>query len=360
VRTVAPSLGVAALAAGIAWFIATGIFGDRGAFFAPIAAVITTGLTAGQRLQRGIEMAVGVTLGIVVADLLVLVAGAGTLQLMGITLLAMVVAVLAGGSQLFVNQSAVSAILVVTLQPTMHGLSVARWADALIGSGVALLLNFVVFPIDPLRLLRREATPVVRELAAAIREVAAALSDRDPGAAAAALTHARSVEKAVAGLSQVLEIANQTVTAAPVRRGEREELEAYASAAAGLDLVVRDTRVLARAAMRAMDTGEEIPRELIDAIGDLADAVGGLQPWLQDPTEVSQAREAAIRAAHRATGALRQASNLSVNVIVSQVRSAAVDILRATGMPPDDARERLRATDRPEAPRQSPEGVPQQ
>jgi len=62
-RTLLPTLLMAAVAAGIAWEIALRAFGARGAFFAPVAAVITLGLTVGERVRRAIELSVGVPLG---------------------------------------------------------------------------------------------------------------------------------------------------------------------------------------------------------------------------------------------------------------------------------------------------------
>ncbi|HEY4096694.1 MAG TPA: FUSC family protein, partial [Baekduia sp.] len=153
-RALGPTLLMGAVAAGIAWLIAKAIFGTTGAFFAPVAAIVTLGLTVGSRLNRAIELSIGVPLGIALADVLVLQTGSGIVQLICITFAATSVAVFLGGGPLLVTQAAVSAILVVTLQPPTHGLSFTRAADALIGCGVALILNFVIAPIDPVALVR--------------------------------------------------------------------------------------------------------------------------------------------------------------------------------------------------------------
>ncbi|MCW2986211.1 MAG: aromatic acid exporter family protein, partial [Conexibacter sp.] len=178
-RRLAPTLLMGAVAAGAAWLIAKELFGQTGAFFAPVAAIITLGLTVGSRLNRAIELSIGVPLGIALADVLVLEVGSGVPQLIGIVFLATAVAVFLGGGPLLVTQAAVSAILVVTLQPPTNGLSFTRAADALIGCGVALLLNFIVAPIDAMALVRREAAPVLRELAEVLDDIARALADRD-------------------------------------------------------------------------------------------------------------------------------------------------------------------------------------
>jgi hypothetical protein len=49
-----------------------------------------------------------------------------------------------------------------------------------------------------------------------------------------------------------------------------------------------------------------------------------------------------VRAARHASAVLEQTTNLSVSVIVGQVRSTAVDLLRSVGMAPEEARARIR------------------
>ena len=64
-----------ALSAGVAWLVATEVFGHDQAFFAPISAVIVLGLTVRQRGRRAFELALGVAIGIGIADLIVLGTG---------------------------------------------------------------------------------------------------------------------------------------------------------------------------------------------------------------------------------------------------------------------------------------------
>jgi hypothetical protein len=52
--------------------------------------------------------------------------------------------------------------------------------------------------------------------------------------------------------------------------------------------------------------------------------------------------EPAVRAARDASAVLEQTTNLSVSVIVGQIRSTAVDLLRTTGMDPQEARRLVR------------------
>jgi uncharacterized membrane protein YgaE (UPF0421/DUF939 family) len=341
-RHLAPTLLMGAIAAGAAWLVAKELFGTQGAFFAPVAAIITLGLTVGSRLERAIELSVGVPLGIALADVLVLELGSGVPQLIGITFLATATAIFLGGGPLLTTQAAVSAILVVTLQPPTSGLSFVRAADALIGCGVALLLNFVIAPIDPMALVRREAVPVLRALAEVLDEIARALEDRDRELAFAALRDARAIDATTQKFLEAVTIGRETAAAAPVRRGQRGPLAVYSEASGQLDLAVRNVRVLARGVVRAIETGDRVPPAVADAVRELRQAVVSLAPWMEDPRRADQVVEPAVQAARHASAVLEQTTNLSVSVIVGQVRSTAVDLLRTTGMAPDEARARIR------------------
>ena len=173
----------AGVAAGLAWVIATEVFGHEQPFFAPVAAIITLGLTVSQRGRRAVELAVGVAVGIAVGDLLVLAIGVGAAQLALVVMLAITLAIFLGSGQLMANQAAVSAALVATIQPPTHGVTFARFLDALAGGAVALIVSGLVLPADPLRTIRAAARPVLEELAATLDDIATAIvaRDREPG-----------------------------------------------------------------------------------------------------------------------------------------------------------------------------------
>src|SRR4051794_23310780 len=75
------SLVQAAVAATVAYLFASKVIGHSQAFFAPVSAIVTLGITVGQRGRRAVELALGVAVGIGVADALVLVLGTGTATL---------------------------------------------------------------------------------------------------------------------------------------------------------------------------------------------------------------------------------------------------------------------------------------
>jgi len=336
------SLVLAAVSAAVAWLVARELLGHKQAFFAPVAAILTLGLTVGQRGRRAFELGLGVALGIAVADLLVIAIGTGAWQLAIVVGLAMVAAVLAGGGVLLVNQAAVSAVLVVTLQSASSGLSGARFIDALIGSAIALLANALV-PIDPLRTVRREAEPLLRELAATLEQIAVTLETSDADEAGAALTRARSLDRRTEALSEALDVGRETTVLAPSRRGARADLAPYAAALASIDLAVRNTRVLARRALAAVEQNDRVPAAAIAAVRELASAVGDLALQLADEDRADAMEAELMRAAAHATAALEVTGNLSANTITAQVRAIAADLLAALGREPRDARDAVRA-----------------
>src|SRR5215218_8975496 len=148
------SLLQTAIAATLAYLVATEVVGHQRPFFAPIAAIITLGVTVGQRRRRAVELALGVAVGIAVADGLVLLTGSGTGAIAVVVPLAMATALFLGSGQIFATQAAVSAVLIAVLQEPGNGLSGARFVDALIGGGIALLVNSLLLPADPLRMVR--------------------------------------------------------------------------------------------------------------------------------------------------------------------------------------------------------------
>jgi uncharacterized membrane protein YgaE (UPF0421/DUF939 family) len=337
VRVAWRTLVQASVASVIAWEIANRLWDHKLPFFAPVSAIIALGQSYTQRGRRAAELVVGVSLGIAVADVLLSQLGTGGWQLGIAVFLGMGVGRFVGSSQLFVNQAAVSAALVATLLPPSNGITFARSVDALTGGAVALAVAAVLFPQDPLRLLREASRPVLVELAATLRDVARALRERDPELAELALDRARGIDEHGDRFSEAVGEGRETARFSPARRRARTEIEAYAAAAAQIDLAVRNTRVLARGAIRVLSLDANAPPEVAEALEDLAAAVAALGAALDRDGDLDEVREHALRAAATATQVLERTGNLSISVVVGQVRSTAVDLLAATRMANDEA-----------------------
>ena len=329
-----------AFAASLAFFLAQVLLGHERPFFAPIAAVICLSVTLGRRSRRALELVFGVAVGLLVADLLVLAIGNGTLQIGVVVLLAMAAAVFFGGGTILVNQAAVSAILVVVLQPPETVFSPDRFLDALVGGGVALLVNYL-FPVNPERLVERAAAPVFGELVAVLEEISAALRRGDAEVAERALVRSREMDDDVGTFNEALEAGHETARLSPTRRRSLGHLEFYASAGIRIELAVLNTRVLARGAYNAVMRGDTIPPQLPEAVRDLSRSVRALATFLEETGGPEEARRYALAAARGATEALKERHELGTSVLVGQVRSAAVDLLRSTGMDQASALEAL-------------------
>jgi uncharacterized membrane protein YgaE (UPF0421/DUF939 family) len=330
----------AGVAAGLAWVIATDVLGHKQPFFAPVAAIITLGLTISQRGRRAVEVAVGVAVGIAVGDLLVLAIGVGAAQLALVVMLSISFAIFLGSGQMMANQAAVSAALVATIQPPTNGVTFARFLDALVGGAVAVIVSGLLLPANPLRTVRRAARPVLDELAATLDDIAVAILERDRSLAEAALVRARGIEELIVEFADAVSVSRETTRYAPPRRRFRGQVEDYAGVATRIDLAVRNVRVLARGTIRAVRLNENVPPEVAEAVRDLAVAVRAFSAAAESE-EFDAVRRPALRAAAVATRVLEDTGNLSVSVIVGQVRSTATDLLAGTGLSHDEAAEEV-------------------
>ena len=329
-----------AVAATVAWFIAATVLGHEQPFFAAIAAVVSLGVAVGQEGRRAAELVFGVACGLAVADLIALAIGTGPLQIGAVVALAMAAAILLGGGSLLITEAGVSALLAVTLEPSTQGLSPDRFFDALVGSGVALAIS-ALFPNDPRRMVEQAAYPIFDELIVMLGETTAALHTDDLKLAEQALGKARELDARVGALKEALAAGYGTARLSPPRRRYLGYLAHYASVADQLDLAVRNTRVLARAAVSMLQDDKHAPEVLSEALLDLARAVDTLGIYLQRSDHLDT-RHFALKAAEEATAALKERNDLETSVLVGQVRSTAMDLLRASGMDPNDSLHALR------------------
>ena len=263
----------AAIAVALSWAVAKGLWGHDAPFFAPVSAIIAIGQSYYERGRRAVELVLAVTLGVAIADVLAFELGTGIPQLTLAVFLAVALGMFFGTSALFVNQVAISAALVFTITPPTDVFSFARTLDALTGGVIALLVAAVVLPADPVRVLRGAARPVLDELTATLRDIAEALRRRSADAAETALVRARGIDEFGERFFAAAQEGRSTTRLSPAHRRARGTVEFYAESAARIDLAVRNVRVLARGAMRALALDENVPPDVADALEDLGMAV---------------------------------------------------------------------------------------
>lgn len=334
-----------AVAAGLAWYAAMLVLGHDRPFVAAIAAVISVGAVAGQTMRRAAEWMLGVAVGLAVAGLVVVAIGTGPVQTGVMVGLAMGVALLIRGGIMFWTEVGVSAILVSGLDPTTQGVSPDRFVEALLGCGVALVVS-AAFPSNPSLRVRKAARPVLGDLATVYRDVAAAFIGGDLELSQRALVEARQIDARVSQLLEELDGGYQIARYAPPRMRQLGPMGHYATTADHLDLAVRDTRVLARAAVTLVSEKRAAPGPLAEALLELALAVEALAGYLDKPDQLLDARLFALGAAKEATSALETSNDVETSTLVGQIRATALDLLQATGMDPSEALEALRETSR--------------
>ena len=344
------------VAAGLAWFIAHNVIGRPTPFFAPIAAVITLASSVGQRLRRTTELVIGVAIGIGIGDSLILVIGSGPWQIGLVVVLAILVATAVGGGTPLVVQSASSAVLVATLTAAT-GLPWSRFFDALVGGTVGLIVMTILLPLNPLTVVGRAADPALRALAAGLHRVAAGLADRDADEVQAALEGLRAAEGTFAGFAAAVKAATENVAFAPARWRNRGALAQYVDGATQITYALRNSRVLTRRVITALNDDETVPPVLPTSIRLLGDAVDMLRDEWARGAEPMATRERALRAAAESGRAYDEGVGFSGGVVVAQVRTTATDLLRASGIEHAEAPRLVRRAvgwhDRPRSQRKS-------
>lgn len=320
------------LAPAIAWWISLIIFEDNQGFFAPIAAILTLTVGAGERVSIVFEILLGAALGILVGELFVHVIGRGAWQLVLIIALAVASARFVRLPGLALTQAVISGVLLVVIVPVagMTAPALTRFADALIG-GLVGLAAIILIPSNPIRELDRGIETLRVELAYILEQLAAALRDHNVLQAQAALEYARSTQPKVDTMGTMANGVSEVAKISPFRWGQRRAVTKRGRTLVDLDHAVRNTRVLARRSAAMLRNHEPVPAGLAQALAQLADLA------CTDPEN----REAMIAAAQLAITTAQEHLTINTASIASQTRALVADMLLAAGTPAHDLDEIL-------------------
>ncbi|MBM6403769.1 FUSC family protein [Phycicoccus sp. CSK15P-2] len=322
------------VAVALAWTIAVHGLGHTRPFFAPVTAILCLGLTYGQRLRRIVEVTVGVAIGVLVGDAIVILLGSGALQMALVVVAAMAVGVLVSSGHLAVIQAGVQSVFIVAFVAST-GEGVSRWLDALVGGAVALVIGAVA-PTSPVARPRREAARTVRAVARVLHDVADALRTGDVDAAREALAEARALEDELTDLRVAAAEGIAVVRQSPLLRAHRPNAVAASALVAPLDRCVRNLRVLARRAGVAVRREEQVPERYVDLVAELGRAAADLARVLDEHTLPTAGRTVLERVAGLSARA-EPTAGLSAEMIRGQVRSMVVDLLVVAGLDDDEA-----------------------
>jgi uncharacterized membrane protein YgaE (UPF0421/DUF939 family) len=331
-----------AVTAGLAWLIASLLLGHEVPYFAAAAAILVLGLTYGQRIRRGVDVAIGVTLGVALGDLWFVLFGAGVWQVVLVCAIAMSLATLVGASPAITTQAGANSIAVLVMAPSpIYGAE--RWTDAVIGSTLALLVATVA-PSGPLRRPGEVAAKVVAGMADTLEAAADALAAKDEHAASTVLDRVQATEKDLATFDVAAAEGLEVVRYSPFHRRQLGLATALSSFHQPLDSAVRNLRILVRRCAVAIWRGEEVPVANQELVRRLAEACRFIAHEFSEHRLPNAARDR-LREIAEATSHLQLTHSISAVVILAQTRSMVTDLMELTGMEYVEARELIPGMD---------------
>lgn len=322
------------VAATAAYAVAAYVFGHPAPLLAATVTVSSLGLVRDARPRRVLETVIGMLVGIIVAELLLLVAGSGWWQLalaLGVTL---VVARFISAQASFAIAAAIQSLIVMIVPANAPFL---RLVDGLIG-GVAALLATALIPRDTVRIEVRDARAVLGAIEGAGTALVQALRRGDRRRAERGLEKARAIQPIADGWRASVESGLAIARISPFLRRQRSELARHERVRESVELAGRNLRVIARRVVYLCDDGTPRP-VAADILAETLRAVRVLTDALDDISlePVARSQLAAV-AAHLDPAEVTPGASLGDQNLIAAIRPFVVDLLVATGMPPEDAR----------------------
>jgi uncharacterized membrane protein YgaE (UPF0421/DUF939 family) len=315
------------------------VVGHQQPLIAAIVVISALGFVRDARPLRILETVLGMTLGIALAELLLLGFGSGVAQYAIALALTMLVARFLSPTASFAVAAAVQCSLVM-LTPIPAGGPFTRTVDALIGGAFALLAT-VLIPRDPGKAATRAGRRLLAEHDGILAELSAALRGGSVELATQALERARATEPLTAAWSDSVESGLAIARLSPFLRRRRFDLVRQAAMVASIELCTRSLRVVARRAAYVTRDGVARP-----AVADLLARVRVSMALIADSlTDVSQqpvARQSLIEVArHLDPAEMAPEGDFADRNLVQGMRPYIVDALASTGMDADAARDLL-------------------
>lgn len=330
-----------AAATAAAFAFSTHVLGHEQAFFAPVAAVIVLLAGVGLRQRLLLELILGVAVGVLVGELLILAIGRGVWQIALIVVLTFSAAVFMGLKGVSLTQAANSGVLLAAVVPAVgaDNPAMTRFLDALVG-GACGLLAVLLIPRNATRDIDLQVRPLLEQLERVLDQVARALRTGEPEHAERALGTASGLQDQVNSAVSTAAAVREVAAMSPVRWYQRAEVARYAQALSDVDNAIRDARVLARRVASMLRLGEP-GASLAPAVERLARGVRVFESGLSDPADHERAQDDLVDSVRIAVESLTDEMTLNRAAVAAQVRSLAADILFASGMTRDELDVRL-------------------
>jgi uncharacterized membrane protein YgaE (UPF0421/DUF939 family) len=319
------------VAAGLAWYLTHDVLGHHDPFFAPMAAVMCLSATNVLRGQRAVQMIIGGVLGIGLGAGSQALLGTGMIAVAGAVFIALCVAVLIGRGFIaqglvFVNQTAYSALLVVVFPS--NDLVAERLFDTVVGGSLAIVFAVLLFPANPMTLLRGARVNMLAELHDALTQIADVTGGRAQITGDWPLPVVERLHQQSALLAQARATARHKVRVAPRRWAARNAVWDADRPAAHLGLLASSVLHLARVVGHALDDG--LPQSVDRSIGELAAAAA-----IADSDPAAAAEHAAAARNHAADVQITAHNN--ARLVVAVVQTCADDLQQVIELARDEA-----------------------
>ncbi|MGA1837473.1 FUSC family protein [Herbiconiux sp. 11R-BC] len=308
----------------------------------PIVAVTVTlsslGLVLDARPRRVLETAIAMTIGIILSELILLVAGQGLWQFSLTVFAALVLTRLLSPVPGLPIVAAVQAGL-VTLLPVPPGGPFTRTEDAVLG-GIVALASTALLPRDPRRAARREALKFFSAFTSILSSLVAVVRIGDKETAELVLGRARETHGLLEQWKSSLDSAAAISRISPFLRKHRHELAELQVMQQHMDHAARNLRVVAR---RLSVLSDDRPRpELAELFAGLQSAASMLAQSIDHPELRPIVRQSLVLIAITLDPrTLIPGQPVSEASLVVSVRPLVLDLLAASGMAIDEARRAL-------------------
>lgn len=333
-RAKAGFIAQCAIAAGVSYSLARYVFSVEIPLFAPVATILTLGMTYGQRFTRAAEVTIGVSIGALIGELFVVTVGMGVWQVVVLVALAMSVASWLGAGTLIVNQAGIQG-LVIALLAGQTTTAFGRWYEALIGAATGLVFASFI-PSSVLLRPRARASAIMERLTSLFVSSASGIRHRDRKTVEECLDEARSTEDDLRALRGFAADSVEIATYTPWYRNRRSEMKDVAGLLEPIDRAVRNARVLLRRAAISVQVDEEVPQEYIDLMWELAQVTEDLAHFLATG-ERDEGLEGVLWNLSRRSARPAPGAQLSAEVIRAQIRSILVDFYMILGYSAEEA-----------------------
>jgi uncharacterized membrane protein YccC len=274
----------------LAWLACTVVLDQPLPIFAAIAALLVVQPSVNQSLARGVERSVGVVGGVILAHLVGLVFPDSSWAVLGIIVLALLLAWALRLTPGSANQVPISAMLVLAIGSQTPEYSALRIVETVIGAAVALLVNLAIVPPVHLAPAHRAITELANGVASTLEGLSTALRvPQTPDQLAFLLDDARGLRALRESASNSVSRAQESLMFNPRGGRHRRILEHDRRFLASLTALVTQVLGMARAVHDHYDDGLNADPTVRAISVELERAGHDLRLLAQDPNNTGSA-----------------------------------------------------------------------